>query len=305
MVSTDVYRPAAIEQLKTVAAQAGVGLLPLRRPRRSRSTSRSPRSTTRASTTDVLLVDTAGRLAVDEAMMAEIQALHAAVKPIETFVRGRRDARSGCSEHRASQRALPLTGIVLTRWTATRAAARRCRCATSPANRSSSPAWARKLSGLEPSTPTAWPAILGMGDILGARGGCRRNHRHREKATAFAQTQDRQGFDLDDLRDQLEQMAKMGGVSMQALPGIRPGGEQGAGSPPPASTTRCSKRHRGIINSMTRFQALKPESSKASPQAPHRRAGARSDSAGGQSPAQPVRADAEGHETVLQGGMSR
>ena len=116
-VSADVYRPAAIEQLKTVTRQAGAEWFPsTRRPTR-RSRSPGPRSTTRARHYfDVLLVDTAGRLAIDEKLMAEIRELHAALKPVETlFVVDAMQGQDAINTAKAFKEALPLTGIVLTK----------------------------------------------------------------------------------------------------------------------------------------------------------------------------------------------
>ena len=116
---------------------------------------------------DVLIVDTAGRLAIDTAMMEEIKALHAALNQVETlFVVDAMQGQDAVNTAQAFNEALPLTGVIRPSWTAIRAAARRCRCAMSPANRSNSSAWAKNSPAWNPSTRNGWPAILGMGDVL-------------------------------------------------------------------------------------------------------------------------------------------
>ena len=116
-MSCDVYRPAAIEQLKTLAGQVGRGFLSVAQRSRSPSTSRCARSSTRARHYhDVLIVDTAGRLAIDEEMMREIRELHAALKPIETlFVVDAMQGQDAVNVAQGVLRALPLTGVILTK----------------------------------------------------------------------------------------------------------------------------------------------------------------------------------------------
>ena len=116
-VSADVYRPAAIEQLKTVTKQAGAEWFPSTPDREAARHRRAPRSTTRSSHYfDVLLVDTAGRLAIDEKLMAEISELHAALNPVETlFVVDAMQGQDAINTAKAFKEALPLTGIVLTK----------------------------------------------------------------------------------------------------------------------------------------------------------------------------------------------
>jgi signal recognition particle subunit SRP54 len=116
VVSCDVYRPAAIEQLKTVAAQAGVDFFPSTPSEKPVDIARNAVDWAKRHYHDVLLVDTAGRLAIDEAMMKEIAELHAAIQADRNAVRRRCDARSGCDQYRQGlQRSLPLTGIILTK----------------------------------------------------------------------------------------------------------------------------------------------------------------------------------------------
>ncbi|MGD9871613.1 MAG: signal recognition particle protein, partial [Thauera sp.] len=188
VVSTDVYRPAAIEQLKTVAAQAGVGFFPSETAQKPVDIARAALDYARKHHIDVLLVDTAGRLAVDEAMMAEIKDLHAAVKPIETlFVVDAMLGQDAVNTARAFNEALPLTGVVLTKLDGDS----RGGAALSVRHVTGKPlkfaGIGEKLSGLEPFHPDRMASrILGMGDILGLVEEARRGV-DEEKAKAFAQ----------------------------------------------------------------------------------------------------------------------
>jgi signal recognition particle subunit SRP54 len=169
VVSTDVYRPAAIEQLKMVAAQAGVEFFPSRPDQKPIDIAVAALDFARKHHMDVLLVDTAGRLAIDEAMMAEIQALHAAVKPIETlFVVDAMLGLDAVNTARAFNDALPLTGVVLTKLDgdARGGAALSVRHVTGKPLKYAGVG--EKLTGLEPFHPDRTASrILGMGDILG------------------------------------------------------------------------------------------------------------------------------------------
>jgi signal recognition particle subunit SRP54 len=158
MVSADVYRPAAIRQLETLAESVGVGFVPSHEGQRPLDIAQGALQTARIQFADVLIVDTAGRLAIDAAMMAEIRELHAGVKPVETlFVVDAMTGQDAAHTARAFNEALPLTGVILSKATPIHAAARRCRCARLPASRSSSSASARRPMRWNPSTPTGSP----------------------------------------------------------------------------------------------------------------------------------------------------
>jgi signal recognition particle subunit SRP54 len=213
----------------------------------------------------VLLVDTAGRLAVDEAMMAEIQALHAAVKPIETlFVVDAMLGQDAVNTARAFNEALPLTGIVLTKLDGDS----RGGAALSVRHVTGKPlkfaGIGEKLSGLEPFHPDRMASrILGMGDILGLVEEARRGV-DEEKAKAFAQKlKTGKGFDLNDFKEQIAQMRKMGGLSsmMDKLPAQF---AQAAGKLQGGAEEKTIGRIEGIINSMTPLERAKPELLKAS-----------------------------------------
>jgi len=265
VVSTDVYRPAAIEQLKTVAAQAGVGCFPSETAQKPVDIALAALDYARKHHIDVLLVDTAGRLAVDEAMMAEIQVLHAAVKPIETlFVVDAMLGQDAVNTARAFNEALPLTGIVLTKLDGDS----RGGAALSVRHVTGKPlkfaGVGEKLSGLEPFHPDRMASrILGMGDILGLVEDARRGV-DEEKAKAFAQKlKTGKGFDLDDFKEQIAQMRKMGGLSsmMDKLPARF---AQAAGKLQGGAEEKAISRIEGIINSMTPLERAKPEILKAS-----------------------------------------
>ena len=169
VVSCDVYRPAAIEQLKTVAAQAGVDFFASSSERKARWRSRSSAvEYARTHYCDVVIVDTAGRLAIDEPMMQEIAALHAALKPAETlFVVDAMQGQDAVNVARAFSERLPLTGIVLTKLDGDS----RGGAALSVRHVTGKPikfaGTGEKLAGLEPFHPERMASrILGMGDIL-------------------------------------------------------------------------------------------------------------------------------------------
>ena len=265
VVSTDVYRPAAIEQLKTVAAQAGVGFFPSETAQKPVDIARAALDYARKHHIDVLLVDTAGRLAVDEAMMAEIKDLHAAVKPIETlFVVDAMLGQDAVNTARAFNEALPLTGVVLTKLDGDS----RGGAALSVRHVTGKPlkfaGIGEKLSGLEPFHPDRMASrILGMGDILGLVEEARRGV-DEEKAKAFAQKlKTGKGFDLNDFKEQIGQMRKMGGITsmLDKLPAQF---AQAASQMPVGGEEKVVGRIEGIINSMTPGERSKPELIKAS-----------------------------------------
>jgi len=265
VVSADVYRPAAIEQLKTVAGQAGVEFFPSTAAQKPVDIALSALDYARKHHMDVLLVDTAGRLAIDEAMMAEIKALHAAVDPVETlFVVDAMLGQDAVNTARAFNEALPLTGVVLTKLDGDS----RGGAALSVRHVTGKPlkfaGVGEKLSGLEPFHPDRMASrILGMGDILGLVEEARRGV-DEEKAKAFAQKlKSGKGFDLTDFKEQIAQMRKMGGLSsmLDKLPAQF---AQAAGQLQGGVEEKAIGRIEGIINSMTPLERAKPELLKAS-----------------------------------------
>ncbi len=251
VVSADVYRPAAIEQLRTLAGEVGAYFV-------ASDPSEAPlaiaaRALREADTqfADVLIVDTAGRLAVDEAMMAEIRALHAALTPTETlFVVDAMTGQDAVNTARAFADALPLTGVVLakTDGDARGGAALSVRAITGKPIKFIGVG--EKTDALEPFYPDRMASrILGMGDVLSLIEEAERKV-DRDKAEKLARKlQKGKAFDLQDFRDQLEQMANMGGVTsmLDKLPGM--------GALPQAAQSQINdgmfRRMAVVIDSMT------------------------------------------------------
>jgi len=265
VVSCDVYRPAAIEQLKTVAAQAGVDFFPSATTDKPEAIALAAVDWARKHYHDVLLVDTAGRLAIDEAMMAEIKDLHAAIKPVETlFVVDAMLGQDAVNTAKAFNEALPLTGVVLTKLDGDA----RGGAALSVRHVTGKPikfvGVAEKLTGLEPFHPERMASrVLGMGDILSLVEEARKGV-DEEKALAMAKKlKSGKGFDLNDFKDQIAQMRNMGGMSalMDKLPAQF---SQAAGQLQPGAEDKAVRRIEGIINSMTPAERSKPELIKAS-----------------------------------------
>jgi signal recognition particle subunit SRP54 len=264
-VSADVYRPAAIEQLNTVAGQAGIDFFPSTKDQKPVDIALAALDHARRHYYDVVLLDTAGRLAIDEAMMAEIKALHAAVKPIETlFVVDAMLGQDAVNTARAFSEALPLTGVVLTKLDgdARGGAALSVRHVTGKPLKFAGVG--EKLSGLEEFHPERMASrILGMGDILGLVEEARRGV-DEDQARAFAQKlKTGKGFDLSDFKEQIGQMRKMGGLSsmLDKLPAQF---AQAAGQLQGGTEEKTIGRIEGIINSMTPTERARPELLKAS-----------------------------------------
>lgn len=265
VVSADVYRPAAIEQLKTVAAQVGVDFLPT-------DTSEKPvdialRAVDHAKRYhyDVLIVDTAGRLGVDEAMMQEIQQLHQAVKPVETlFVVDAMQGQDAVNVAKAFGEALPLTGVVLTKLDGDS----RGGAALSVRHITGKPlkfvGVSEKVDGLEPFHPERMAQrILGMGDIVSLVEQAQRNIDIAEAEKMAQKIKSGDRFDLNDFRDQLQQVKKMGdmGSLLKKLPAqFAQAAEQLQGG----EAEKQMRRTEGILNSMTPQERAKPELLKAS-----------------------------------------
>ena len=264
-VSGDVYRPAAIEQLKTVTQQAGADWFPSSPEQQPVEIARAALDHAKKHFYDVLLVDTAGRLAIDEALMQEIKALHAALNPVETlFVVDAMQGQDAANTARAFKEALPLTGIVLTKMDgdARGGAALSVRQITGAPIKFAGVS--EKIDGLEVFDAERHAGrILGMGDVVALV----------EQVTASVDLAAAQklaekvkkgdGFDLQDFLGQLQQMKQMGGLSslMDKLPA------QMAAKATDADLTRAEKdvrRKEGIINSMTPAERRKPELLKAS-----------------------------------------
>ena len=264
-VSGDVYRPAAIEQLKTVTAQAGADWFPSSPEQKPVDIARAALTHARTHFYDVLLVDSAGRLAIDEALMAEIQALHAALNPVETlFVVDAMQGQDAANTAKAFKDALPLTGIVLTKMDgdARGGAALSVRQITGAPIKFAGVS--EKIDGLEVFDAERHAGrILGMGDVLALVEQVTANVDIEAARKLAEKVKSGSGFDLQDFLGQLQQMKQMGGLSslMDKLPA------QMAAKATDADLTRAEKdvrRKEGIINSMTPAERRKPELLKAS-----------------------------------------
>jgi len=223
-VSADVYRPAAIEQLKTLAHQVDVLWFPSDPSQKPEAIVRAAIADARKSYADVLIVDTAGRTSIDEAMMREIQALHAAVSPVETlFVVDSMTGQDAAVTAKHFNDALPLTGVVLTKTDgdARGGAALSVRYITGKPIKFMGTG--EKPDGLDVFHPDRIASrILDMGDVLSLVEQVEQQV-DKDKAAKLAEKVAKgKRFNLEDMRDQLEQMQNMGGLTglMDKLPGI-------------------------------------------------------------------------------------
>ncbi len=224
VASCDVYRPAAIEQLKTLAGEVGAVFFPSHADQRPVDIATAALDQARKQHVDVLIVDTAGRLHIDEAMMDEIKQIHQAVQPIETlFVVDSMTGQDAANTARAFNDALPLSGVILTKTDgdARGGAALSIRSITGKPIKFLGVG--EKTEALEPFHPDRVASrILGMGDILSLVEEVEQKV-DKEKAARLAKKLHKgKRFDLTDFHDQLEQMAGMGGIGglLDKLPGM-------------------------------------------------------------------------------------
>ncbi len=264
VVSCDVYRPAAIEQLKTVAAQAGVDFFASRTGEKPETIARSAVDHARTRYHDVVIVDSAGRLAIDEPMMAEIAGLERALEPAETlFVVDAMQGQDAVNVARAFAERLPLTGVVLTKLDgdARGGAALSVRAITGKPIKFVGTG--EKLTGLEPFHPERMASrILGMGDIVSLVEEAHRQIDLEEAKKVAQKIRKGRGFDLEDFKAQVSQMRKAGGISsmLDKLPAQLVGGID----PARLQDTNHFARIEGIINSMTPRERAHPDLIKAS-----------------------------------------
>ena len=263
-VSGDVYRPAAIEQLKTVTKQAGAEWFPSTPDQKPRDIALAALDHARRHYFDVLLVDTAGRLAIDEALMAEIRELHAVLKPVETlFVVDAMQGQDAINTARAFREALPLTGIVLTKLDGDS----RGGAALSVRQVTGAPikfaGVSEKIDGLEVFDAERHAGrVLGMGDIVALVEEVTKGVDVEDARKLAEKVRAGDSFDLNDFLAQLSQMRKMGGLAglMDKLPTEL---TAKAGQPNMDKAERDMRRMEGIINSMTPQERAKPELLKA------------------------------------------
>jgi signal recognition particle subunit SRP54 len=224
VVSCDVYRPAAIQQLETLAGQVGAIFHPSSVEQSPLQIAAAAIDAARKQYVDVLLVDTAGRLAIDAAMMAEIKALHAAISPVETlFVVDAMTGQDAANTAKAFSEALPLTGVVLTKTDgdARGGAALSVRYITGRPIKFIGVG--EKPDGLDVFHPDRIASrILDMGDVLSLVEEVERKVDQEKAAKLAEKVAKGKKFDLNDMRDQLEQMQSMGGLSslLDKLPGM-------------------------------------------------------------------------------------
>ncbi|SAL70172.1 signal recognition particle protein [Caballeronia telluris] len=263
-VSVDVYRPAAIAQLKTVTEQVGADFFPSEPNQKPADIARAAVDWAKRHYHDVLIVDTAGRLGIDEAMMNEISELHGLLKPAETlFVVDAMLGQDAVNTAKAFNDALPLTGVVLTKLDGDS----RGGAALSVRHVTGKPVKfvgvAEKLDGLEVFHPDRMAnRILGMGDIMALVEEAQRGVDQKEAQKLADKVKKGGDFDLNDFKAQLAQMKNMGGLSslMDKLPAQFQQAAQGADM---GVAEKQMRRMEGIINSMTIKERAKPELIKA------------------------------------------
>jgi signal recognition particle subunit SRP54 len=264
LASADVYRPAAIDQLRTLAKQLSIDFY--------ESDSKVPDAIAAGAKDhakrhyyDVLIFDTAGRLAIDADMMDEIKRLHASLVPIETlFVVDAMQGQDAVNVAKAFNEALPLTGVVLTKLDGDSrgGAALSVRAITGKPIKFVGVS--EKLDGLEPFHPDRMASrILGMGDVLSLIEEATQKVDQVEAMKMAEKFKKGKGFDLEDFKSQLIQMRKMGGVAglMDKLPAELTGAMQGQDQ---SAAEKQMRRTEGIINSMTVAERRNPDLLKAS-----------------------------------------
>lgn len=259
LVSADVYRPAAIQQLQVLAAEVGVEFF-------ASETSQSPSDIVAAALSeakrkfiDVLIVDTAGRLAIDQQMMGEIRQLHSQLNPVETlFVVDAMTGQDAANTAKAFDDALPLTGVVLTKADGDA----RGGAALSVRHITGKPikfiGVGEKTDALEPFYPDRIASrILGMGDMLSLIEEAEKKVDKVKAEKLARKIKKGKGFDLEDFKEQLKQMQNMGGVAsiMDKMPGM--------GALPPGASKMVDdsqfRRMEAIINSMTLRERVNPD----------------------------------------------
>ena len=258
VASADVYRPAAIAQLQTLAAQIEVDFFSGDSSRGARAIADAALKEAKKRFVDVLIVDTAGRLAIDDEMMLEIRQLHESLQPVETlFVVDAMTGQDAATTARAFGEALPLTGVVLTKadGDARGGAALSVRHVTGKPIKFIGAG--EKPDAFEPFQPQRIASrILGMGDMMSLIEEAERKVDKKKAARIARKVRTGKGFDLDDMREQLRQMHSMGGVAgiMDKLPGM--------GALPPGAAgnmdDRQLRRMEAVINSMTPRERSNP-----------------------------------------------
>ena len=264
LASADIYRPAAIEQLKTLAQSLEVDCFDSNASQKPQDIAKDALAHAKKFYYDVLIFDTAGRLGIDEAMMAEIKELHGLLGPVETlFVVDAMQGQDAVNTARAFGETLPLTGVVLTKLDGDA----RGGAALSVRHVTGKPikfiGVSEKVDGLEPFHPERMASrVLGMGDVLSLIEQAQKNVDLDEAKKLADKVKSGKSFDLDDFKSQMVQMRKMGGMGalMDKLPSQLSGM---AGKVNSDDADKAIRRIEGIINSMTPLERRKPEIIKA------------------------------------------
>lgn len=265
LASADVYRPAAITQLQTLAGQMEVACFDSNAQQKPETIALEALDFAKRGYFDVLIFDTAGRLGIDAVMMAEIQALHGLLKPIETlFVVDAMQGQDAVNTARAFGETLPLTGVVLTKLDGDA----RGGAALSVRHVTGKPikfiGVSEKVDGLEPFHPERMASrVLGMGDVLSLIEQAQKNVDLDEARKLAEKVKSGKHFDLNDFKAQMLQMRNMGGLEalMDKLPAQLSGK---AGQLNAEAGEKALRRIEGIINAMTPLERSKPEILKAS-----------------------------------------
>jgi signal recognition particle subunit SRP54 len=260
LVSADVYRPAAIEQLRVLAEQVGAQFQPSDASQKPVDIALGAVAEARRRAIDVVIVDTAGRLHVDEAMMAEIKAIHGAVKPLETlFVVDSMTGQDAVNTAKAFHEALPLTGVILTKadGDARGGAALSIREVTGAPIKFLGVG--EKIGALEPFHPERVASrILGMGDVVSLVEDVQRTIDREQAARLEDKLRRGKGFDFNDFRDQLKMVQNMGGLGslLDKLPGMSGINAQAREQ---LANGKQLKQIEAIINSMTAKERRFPD----------------------------------------------
>ncbi|WP_305423622.1 signal recognition particle protein [Photobacterium leiognathi] len=264
VVSADVYRPAAIKQLETLAGDIGIDFFPSNVEQKPVEIAKAALEHGKLKFYDVVIVDTAGRLHVDEEMMDEIKDVHQTLNPVETlFVVDAMTGQDAANTAKAFNDALPLTGVILTKvdGDARGGAALSVRHVTGKPIKFLGVG--EKTDALEPFHPNRVASrILGMGDVLSLIEDLERNVDKKEAEKLAKKFKDKKGFDLEDFRSQLQQMKNMGGMMgmLDKLPGM----SQLPSDVKDKVDDKIFVQMEAIINSMTKAERARPELIKGS-----------------------------------------
>ena len=263
-VSCDVYRPAAIAQLQVVSEQAGADFFPSTPDQKPIDIARAALQWAKTHFHEVLIIDTAGRLGIDEAMMQEITQLHQALNPIETlFVVDAMQGQDAVNTAKAFNEALPLTGIILTKLDGDSRGGSALSVKAITGKPIKFVGIGEKLTGLDAFHPDRMAArILGMGDIMALVEQAQKGVDQQAATDLAEKLKGGSRFDMNDFLAQISQMQKMGGLSslLDKLPSQF---QEAAAKTDMNKAERDMRRTQGIIHSMTANERRKPELIKA------------------------------------------